>query len=128
MPTHASKSPPSVVKLAQVALKRRPKRIQTDFFTLRDMSKSSSSDLHKCNIVCSMLTEWEINIISSAYRKILVQISIVLQPSPSDFNFVTMSSINMAKRQGDMAPPCLTPKTSLKRIRYVSAPFNACTR
>ena len=84
MPTHASKSPPSVVKLAQVALKRGPKRMQTDFFTLRDMSKSSNSDSHKCNIVCSILTEGEINIISSAYRKILVQVSIVLQPSPSD--------------------------------------------
>ena len=116
MPTHASKSPPSVVKLAQVALKRGPKRIQTEFFTLRDMSKSSSSDSYKCNIVCSMLTEGEISIISSAYRKILVQVSIVLQPSPSDFNFVTMSSINMAKRHGDMAPSCLTPETSLKKL------------
>ena len=106
MPTHASKSPPSVVKLAQVPLKRGPKRMQTDFFKLRDMSKSSNSDSHKCYIVCSMLTEGEINI-TSAYRKILVQLSIVLQPSPSDFNFVTMSSINMAKRHGDMAPPCL---------------------
>ena len=77
-------------------LKRGPKRIQTDFYTLRDMSKSSSSDSHKCNIVCSMLTEGKINIISSAYRKILVQVGIVLQPSPSDINFVTMSSINMA--------------------------------
>ena len=74
--------------------------MKTDFFTLRDMSKSSNSDSHKCNIVCSMLTEGEINIISSVYRKILVQVSIVLQPSLSDFNFVTMSSINMAKRQG----------------------------
>ena len=80
------------------------------------MSKSSNSDLRKCNIVCSMLTEEEINIISSAYRKILVKVSIVLQPSPSEFNFMTMSSINMAKRQGDMTPPCLTPKTSLKKL------------
>ena len=32
-----------------------------------------------------MLKEGEIKIISSAYRKILVQVSIVLQPSPSDF-------------------------------------------
>ena len=76
--------------------------MQTDFFTLRDMSKSRYSDSHKCNIVCSMLTEGEINIISSAYRKILVQVSIVLQPSHSDSNLVTMSSINMAKRHGDM--------------------------
>ena len=90
--------------------------MQTDFFSLRSMSKSSNSDTHKCNIVYSMLTEGEINIISSAYRKIPVQVSIVLQPSPNDFNFVTMSSINIAKRQGDMAPPCLTPETSLKKI------------
>ena len=91
------------------------------------MSKSSNSDSHKCNIICSMLTEGEINIISSAYGKILVQVSIVLQPSPSDFNFVTMSSRNMAKRQGDMAPLCLTPEVSLKKL-VLSAPCNACTR
>ena len=65
-PTHASKSPPRIVKLAKEELKRGPKRMQTDYFTLRDMSKSSNSDSHKCNIVCSMLTEGEINIILSA--------------------------------------------------------------
>ena len=99
MPTHVSKSPPSVAKLVQIALKRDQRTCRPTFFTLRDMSKSSNSDSHKCNIVCSMLTAEEINIISSAYRKMLVYVSIVLQPSPSDFNFVTMSSINMAKRQ-----------------------------
>ena len=35
MPTHASMSPPSVVKLAQVALKRGPKRMQTDYIPLK---------------------------------------------------------------------------------------------
>ena len=32
-----------------------------------------------------------------------------------------MSSINMVKRQGDMAPPCLTPEASLKKV-YTWAP------
>ena len=68
------------------------------------------------------------NIISSAYRKIPVNVSTILHVSPSGFNFVTTSSIHMVKRLG-YGVTLSHAGCWLEEIRYViRSTLNACTR
>ena len=65
------------------------------------------------NISCSLLSDSAITAMSSAYKWILILISLMYIPNFNPFTLSIRSFINMENYVGKRASPCLTPQLVL---------------